>query len=215
MRPWPGINVSGSRCSSRRTSTGSPADAVRRSPRHGQDIPVESILPHGHLLPQREVLQRQLAARANSASQCPKDNSQPSDHDRPIADQSGQRKIVATDEFLEGTRFVIARFVASSLFLALAALVGLDAYTATHHIDSGGIAGSGAPIIGRACSTHDDRTVAHHRVGVRAPARPPRDRRVAHKRSTQNVLVRRCPPAPWRTSTKTAEGGDNARRPMS
>src|SRR6266566_4421046 len=109
VRPWPGINVSGSRCSSRRTSTGSPADAVRRSPRHGQDIPVESILPHGHLLPQREVLQRQLAARANSASQCPKDNSQPSDHDRPIADQSGQRKIVATDEFLEGTRFVIAR----------------------------------------------------------------------------------------------------------
>src|SRR2546425_6315003 len=36
----------------------------------------------------------------------------------------------------------MARFVASSLFLALAALVGLDAYTATHHIDSGGIAGS-------------------------------------------------------------------------
>src|SRR5206468_3824202 len=103
VRPWPTISGSGSRCSSRRTSTGSPADAVRRSPRHGQDIPVESILPHGHLLPQREVLQRQLAVRANRASQCPKDNSQPSDHDQPIADQSGQRKIVATDEFLEGT----------------------------------------------------------------------------------------------------------------
>src|SRR5439155_901573 len=43
VRPWPMIGVSGSRCSSRRTSTGSPADAVRRSPRHGQGIPVESI----------------------------------------------------------------------------------------------------------------------------------------------------------------------------
>jgi hypothetical protein len=43
------INVSGSRCSSRRTSTGFPADAARRSPRHGQGIPVESSqspLPH-------------------------------------------------------------------------------------------------------------------------------------------------------------------------
>src|SRR2546428_14165476 len=106
----------------------------------------------------------------------------------------------------------MARFVASSLFLALAALVGLDAYTATHHIDSGGIAGSGAPIIGRACSTHDDRTVAHHRVGVRAPARPPRDRRGAPQRSTQNSFVRACPPATPRRSTKTTEGGADAAR---
>src|SRR2546425_13160473 len=106
----------------------------------------------------------------------------------------------------------MARFVASSLFLALAALVGLDAYTATHHIDSGGIAGSGAPIIGRACSTHDDRTVAHHRVGVRAPARPPRDRRGAHQTTTPNVLLRRCSPAPWRNPTKKAEGGGNTPR---
>src|SRR5439155_9482080 len=43
VRPWPTISGSGSRCSSLRTWTGSPADAVRRSPRHGQGIPVESI----------------------------------------------------------------------------------------------------------------------------------------------------------------------------
>src|SRR5438105_9539875 len=43
VRPWPTTSGSGSRCSSRRTSTGSPADAVRRSPRHSQGIPVESI----------------------------------------------------------------------------------------------------------------------------------------------------------------------------
>jgi len=56
------INVSASRCSSRRTSTGSLEDAVRRS---------------------REILQRQLAARANRGAQCPKKDPKPSDHDRP------------------------------------------------------------------------------------------------------------------------------------
>src|SRR3989454_12791169 len=38
-RPSPAISVSGSDCSSRRTSTGSPADAARRLLRHGQGIP--------------------------------------------------------------------------------------------------------------------------------------------------------------------------------
>jgi hypothetical protein len=48
-----------------------------------QSWPWLTRLPYGELLPQREVLQRQLAVRANRAPQCPKDNSQPSDHDRP------------------------------------------------------------------------------------------------------------------------------------
>src|SRR5438132_1198455 len=40
-------------------------------------------LPDGELLPQRQILQRQLAVGANSTSQRPKQNYQPSDHDRP------------------------------------------------------------------------------------------------------------------------------------
>src|SRR5438093_810859 len=42
-RPWSRISGSGSRCSSRRIPTGSPSDAVRRSPRHDQGIPFGSI----------------------------------------------------------------------------------------------------------------------------------------------------------------------------
>src|SRR5207249_4995697 len=40
-------------------------------------------LPHGDLLPKREVLQRQLSVRANSRSECPKEDPKPSDHDWP------------------------------------------------------------------------------------------------------------------------------------
>jgi len=35
--------------------------------------------------------------------ECPKKDPKPSDHDGRIADHFAQRKIVATDEFLEGT----------------------------------------------------------------------------------------------------------------
>src|SRR6266446_5020414 len=41
-RPWLALSVSGSRCSSRRSSTESPADASHRLPRYGPDIRVES-----------------------------------------------------------------------------------------------------------------------------------------------------------------------------
>src|SRR3989441_12584739 len=76
-----------------------PEDPVHlRQPR-----PWLTRFPHGELLPQREILQRQLAARANRGAGCPKKDPEPSDHNRPIADHFAQRKIVATDEFLEGT----------------------------------------------------------------------------------------------------------------
>src|SRR5439155_6930943 len=39
--------------------------------------------PHGELLPKREVLQRQLSVRANSGSECTKEDPKPSDHDWP------------------------------------------------------------------------------------------------------------------------------------
>src|SRR5213593_990819 len=45
-RPWPTTSVSESRCSNRRTPTGSTSDVVRRSPRHGQGIPVGSSQSH-------------------------------------------------------------------------------------------------------------------------------------------------------------------------
>src|SRR5262249_24093163 len=60
-----------------------PEDPVHlRQPRPGL-----TRLPHGELLPQREILQRQLAASANRGAQCPKKDPKPSDHDRSIADQ--------------------------------------------------------------------------------------------------------------------------------
>src|SRR5437870_9539166 len=49
----------------------------------GQPRPWLTRFPHGELLPQREILQRQLAARANSGTECPKKDPKPSDHDRP------------------------------------------------------------------------------------------------------------------------------------
>src|SRR5436309_5379376 len=52
-----------------------------------QPWPWLTRFPHGELLPQREILQRQLAARANRGAQCPKKDPKPSDHDRSIADQ--------------------------------------------------------------------------------------------------------------------------------
>src|SRR2546428_7861417 len=101
----------------------------------------------------------------------------------------------------------MARFVASSLFLALVALAGWGAYTATHRIDADGITVSGAPTIGRACSIHDNGTVPHHPAKIHAPARPPRDRRGAPKHPPQKNLMRPCPPTTSTTPSKTAEGG--------
>src|SRR5213594_218176 len=56
-----------------------PEDPVHlRQPR-----PWLTRFPHGELLPQREILQRQLAARANRGAECPNKDPKPSDHDRP------------------------------------------------------------------------------------------------------------------------------------
>src|SRR2546428_7614941 len=56
-----------------------PEDPVHlRQPR-----PWLTRFPHGELLPQREILQRQLAARANRGPECTKKDPKPSDHDRP------------------------------------------------------------------------------------------------------------------------------------
>src|SRR2546428_7493001 len=101
----------------------------------------------------------------------------------------------------------MARFVASSLFLALVALAGWGAYTATHRIDADGITVSGAPTIGRACSIHDNGTVPHHPAKIHAPARPPRDRRGGPHHTPHKPLVRRCSTTPSTSSPKTAEGG--------
>src|SRR3989449_9696079 len=76
-----------------------PEDPVRRR----QLRPRLAHLPHGHLLSKCEVLERQFPVRANRGPQCPKEDPKPSDHDRPIADQSAERKLIATDDFLEGT----------------------------------------------------------------------------------------------------------------
>src|SRR3989454_2732568 len=48
-----------------------------------QPWPRLARLPHGELLPKREVLQHQLPVRANRGSQGPKEDPKPSDHDRP------------------------------------------------------------------------------------------------------------------------------------
>ena len=47
-------------------------------------------LPHGDLLSECEVLQRQLPLRANRGPQCPNEDRKPSHHVRSIADQSRQ-----------------------------------------------------------------------------------------------------------------------------
>src|SRR2546425_1478563 len=47
-------------------------------------------LPHGDLLSECEVLQRQLPLRANRGPQCPNEDRKPSHHIRSIADQSRQ-----------------------------------------------------------------------------------------------------------------------------
>src|SRR5947208_3184628 len=53
-------------------------------PVHRRELrPRLARLPHGELLPKREVLQRQLPVRANRGSQCPKEDPKPSDHDWP------------------------------------------------------------------------------------------------------------------------------------
>src|SRR2546425_5969634 len=69
---------------------GSPP-ALPEPGQHDPEEPVDSRqsrprlarLPHGQLLPKREVFQRQLAARANDGPQCPNGDPKPSDHDRP------------------------------------------------------------------------------------------------------------------------------------
>src|SRR5437870_8415750 len=68
-----------------------------------QPRPRFASLPHGQLLPKRQVLEREVAVRAKTASQCPNEDSEPSDHDREIADQSAECKFIAQDDFLEGT----------------------------------------------------------------------------------------------------------------
>jgi hypothetical protein len=55
------------------------------------------------LLPKRKVLKRQLAVRAKTASQCPNEDSEPSDHDGEIADQPAECKFIAQNDFLVGT----------------------------------------------------------------------------------------------------------------
>jgi hypothetical protein len=47
-----------------------------------QPWPRLACLPHGELLPKREVLQCQLAVRANRGSRCPNEDPKPSDHGR-------------------------------------------------------------------------------------------------------------------------------------
>ena len=47
--------------------------------------PRPAHLPHGELLPKREVLERQLAMCANRGPQRPNEDPKPSDHDWPIA----------------------------------------------------------------------------------------------------------------------------------
>jgi len=66
---------------------------LQRTPRilpdprqHAPEDPVQlrrpwpwlTCLPYGELLPQREILHRQLAARANRGAQCPKKDPKPS-----------------------------------------------------------------------------------------------------------------------------------------
>src|SRR5207253_3219107 len=68
-----------------------------------QPRPRFASLPHGQLLPKRQVLEREVAVRAKTASQGPNEGSEPSDHDREIADQSAKCKFIAQDDFLEGT----------------------------------------------------------------------------------------------------------------
>jgi hypothetical protein len=60
-------------------------------------------LPHGELLPKRQVLQRQVAVPANACSQRPTDDPEPSHHDRPIVEHSANRKKIVRHEFSEGT----------------------------------------------------------------------------------------------------------------
>src|SRR3989442_9831901 len=53
-------------------------------PVHRRELrPRLARLPHGELLPKREVLQRQLPVRANRGSQCPNEDPKPSDRDWP------------------------------------------------------------------------------------------------------------------------------------
>ena len=67
------------------------------------------------------------------------------------------------------------RFVASSLVLAFVALTGLAAYTATHPIDSGVIAVSGASKMGGPVRPASARLPSAPRTkGCRSAAHPPR-----------------------------------------
>src|SRR5438552_4813103 len=73
-----------------------PEDPVHlRQPR-----PWLTRFPHGELLPQREILQLQLAARANRGAECPKKDPKPSDHDRPHS-----RSLRTTQDCCDQTSF--------------------------------------------------------------------------------------------------------------
>jgi len=63
----------------------------------------EGRLAHGDLLPQRQVFQREFSLRADRRTQCPQDDPKPSDHDRPIMNQSANRQTFAPDTFLGRT----------------------------------------------------------------------------------------------------------------
>jgi len=60
-------------------------------------------LPHGELLPKRQVLDCQFAVRAHRRPECPKDDPNPGDHDGPMTDHSSIRKTIAADGFSEAT----------------------------------------------------------------------------------------------------------------
>src|SRR3989449_4966052 len=65
-----------------------------------QPWPWLTRFPHGELLPQREILQRQLAACANRGAECPKKDPKPSDHGRP-----NSRSLRTTQDRCDGRVF--------------------------------------------------------------------------------------------------------------
>src|SRR5436309_429558 len=69
-------------------------------PVHRRELrPRLARLPHGELLPKREVLQRQLAVRANRDSQCPNEDPEPSDHNQPNSGSVRRIQTIASDDF--------------------------------------------------------------------------------------------------------------------
>jgi len=77
-----------------------------------QPRPWLTRFPHGELLPQREILRRQLAARANRGAECPKKDPEPSDHNRPnsrslrTTQVRCDRRVFRRDNYTESLRLV-------------------------------------------------------------------------------------------------------------